>query len=192
MIGDLGAGEMTHQQREAMIFRLHARSDGSRLVHRDAEPVHAGVDVERRAAAPVLDGDEGIPFGQLGRAVDHRPQIVDRECRRRARHQPVEHVDDGLGRKRPHTPSFGDIGDEEGPAPGFGQYVRDRFEAATISVGLDHCGAFHRHGQARQHLPIGFDGGKVDGEDASGFRWVGSGGGRDIGGPQVGLVDGHG
>ncbi len=41
-----------------------------------AEPVHAGIDVQRRAPAPVVDGDERIPFGKLGRAVDDRPQIV--------------------------------------------------------------------------------------------------------------------
>jgi len=80
------ASEMAHQQRETMIFQLQARSDGNRLLHRDAKPVHAGVDVERRAAAPVVDGDERIPFGKLGRAVDDRPQIVGRECRRRTRH----------------------------------------------------------------------------------------------------------
>src|SRR6516225_12256753 len=80
VIGDLGAGEMADQQRETMIFRLQARGDGNRLVRGDAEPVHAGVDVESGATAPVLDGDERIPFGKFGRAVDDRPQIIGCEC----------------------------------------------------------------------------------------------------------------
>jgi hypothetical protein len=61
---------------------------------------------------------------------------------------------------------------------------------ASHSASLDHRGAFHRHGHARERLPIGLDGGKVDGEDAAGFRWVGSLG-RHVDGPQVEVVDGH-
>ena len=55
-----------------MIFRLQARSDGDRLVERDAEPVHAGIDVEGRAATPISGGDERIPFRKFGGAVDDR------------------------------------------------------------------------------------------------------------------------
>ena len=121
MVGRVGAGEMAHQQREAMVFGLEAGRDGDRLVEREPEPVHAGIDVERGAAAPVVDGDERIPLGKLGRAVDDRPQIVVGEGLRRARHDPVEHVDRRLGRERPHAPAFGDVGDEEGPAAGLGQ-----------------------------------------------------------------------
>ena len=76
MVGRVGAGEMAHQQREAVVFGLDARRDGGRLVDREAEPVHAGIDVQRGAAAPVAGGDERVPLGEFGRAVDHRPQIV--------------------------------------------------------------------------------------------------------------------
>ena len=176
MIGRLGAGEMAHQQRETVIFGLQARSDGDRLVDRDTEPVHAGIDVERGAAAPVPGGDEGIPFGKFGCAVDDRPQMVVCERLRRARHHPVEHVDGRVGRDRPHASSFRDIGDEEGPAPGLGQHAGDRFEAAAIGIGLDHRGALDRHGRARQHLPVGRDRGEVDGEDTARFHCVGSSG----------------
>ena len=182
---------MTHQQREAVTFRLQARGDGDRLIDRDAEPVHTGIDMQGRAAAPIVDGDERIPLGEFGRAVDDRPQIVVGERRRRAGHEPVEHVDDGVGRERPHAPPLHHVGHEEGPAARLVQPARDRFETAAIGVGLDHGGALDRHRHARKRVPVGLDGGKVDGEDAAGFRGV-AGGARSIGGPQVGIVDGHG
>ena len=171
---------MAHQQREAMAFGLEAGRDGDRFVDREPEPVHAGVDVERGAAAPVVDGDERIPLGKLGRAVDDRLQIVVGEGLRRTRHDSVEHVDRRVGRKRPHAPTFGDVGDEEGPAAGSRQRVRDRFEAAAIAVAFDHGGAFDRHGGAGEHLPIGLDGGKIDGQKTTRFRRVG-GIGRRVG-----------
>ena len=71
--GSFGAGEVAHQQRDAVVFGLHARGKGRSLVGRHAKPVHAGIDVERRATAPVTLGDERIPLRKLRRAVDHRP-----------------------------------------------------------------------------------------------------------------------
>ena len=109
---------MAHHQRETVIFGLQARGDGGRLLDRDAEPVHAGVDVEGCAAAPILGGDEGVPFGQLGGAVDDRPQMIGCEGLRRAWHHSVEYVDGGVGRNGACPPPFRDVGDEESPAPG--------------------------------------------------------------------------
>src|SRR5262252_4532153 len=106
VIGRLGAGEMAHHQRETVIFGLQAGRDGGRLLERDAEPVHAGVDVEGCAATPVLGGDEGVPFGKFGGAVDDRPQIVGCESLRRAWHHSVEHVDGGVGRNGAYLPPF--------------------------------------------------------------------------------------
>src|SRR5260370_642733 len=76
MVGRLGAGQMAPQHREPVTFRRDARRDGDGLVDGGAEPVHAGIDVERRAATPFLGRDESVPLRKLGRAVDDRPQIV--------------------------------------------------------------------------------------------------------------------
>ena len=66
MVRRVGAGEMAHQQREAVVFGLDARRDRRRLVEREAEPVHAGIDVQRRAAAPALAATKRVPLGELG------------------------------------------------------------------------------------------------------------------------------
>ncbi len=93
MLGVLGAGEMAHQQRDAVIFGADARRQSSCVIGRNAEPVHAGVDVQRRAAAPLCRGDEGIPFGQFDHAADHRPCAQLGIDRRRAGDDAIEHID---------------------------------------------------------------------------------------------------
>jgi hypothetical protein len=173
-----------------MTFGLEAGRDGGRFVHREPEPVHAGVNVECGTPAPIVDGDERIPLGKLGRAVDDRLQIVVGEGLRRTRHDSVENVDRRLGRQRPHAPTFGDVGDKEGPAPGFRQCLRDRFEPAAITVAFDYGGAFDRHGGAGEHPPIRLDGGKIDAQKTTRFRWVGSIV-RRVDMAQIGVVDGH-
>ena len=45
---------MTHQQRDAVVFLLQARRERRGFFGRHAEPVHAGIDMDRRAAAPAL------------------------------------------------------------------------------------------------------------------------------------------
>ena len=54
MLRLLGAGEVAHQQRDAVVFGADARRQRGGLVDRDAEPVHAGVDMQRGAAAPLV------------------------------------------------------------------------------------------------------------------------------------------
>jgi len=46
----------------AVIFGLRARRQRSGFFRRNAEPVHAGVDLQRGAALPVVGGDEGVPL----------------------------------------------------------------------------------------------------------------------------------
>ena len=52
MVGRVRAGEMAHQQREAVVFGMDARRDRDRFLGAHPEAVHAGIDVQRRAAAP--------------------------------------------------------------------------------------------------------------------------------------------
>ena len=169
MVGDLGADEMAHQQRDAVVVRLHPRRQRGRLARGDAEAVHAGVDMQRRAAAPIVGGDEGIPFRKLGDAVDHRARVEFDERRAAARRETVEHIDDRLGRDRTHASRFGEIGDEKGLAAGLGELRRDRFEPAAIGVGLDHGGAIDGDDPARQRAPIDLDRREIDRERAAGL-----------------------
>jgi len=62
VIRDFGAGEMAHHQRDAVIFGLRARRQRRRLFDRNAKPVHAGIDVECRAAAPIVGGKQRCPI----------------------------------------------------------------------------------------------------------------------------------
>src|SRR6266480_4709450 len=174
-----------------MIFRLQARSDGDRLFERDAEPVHAGIDVEGRAATPVSSGDERIPFRKFGGAVDDRAQIIGCECLRRARHHSIENIDDCIGGNRAHAPAFTDIGNEEGATARAGQRTRDRLEPTAIAIPFDHRSALDWHRHARERLPIGRDGTEINREDATGFCRIGTGTWY-FGWPQLGFVHRHG
>ena len=75
MLGPVGAGEVAHQQRDAVTFRPDVGRDRRRLFDGEAEPVHAGVDVQRRAAGETAGRDEVVPLGELDQAVDHRPRL---------------------------------------------------------------------------------------------------------------------
>ena len=133
VVGNFTAGELTHQQRNAVVLGLDARRNSDRLVDGDAQPIDSGIDMQRRAAAPGFHVDEGIPLGELGGAVDDRPQRGVGKRLRRARHQPVEHVDGACRRDRPYAAALGDVGDEEGPAPGLRQLGGNLLEAAAIA-----------------------------------------------------------
>jgi hypothetical protein len=83
----------------------------------------------RRAALPVAGGDEGVPLGKLGHAVDDRPSIELDEGRRSFRRAAIEHIDRGVARASPHAPRFRKIGDEECLAAGPGERGRNLLQA---------------------------------------------------------------
>ena len=149
MVRFLGAGEVAHQQSDAVVLGADARRQGCRVVRRNAEPVHAGVDLQCRAAAPLRTGDKGVPFGQFDHAADHRAHAQFGIGRRGAGDQAVEHIDRGVGRGRAHAAGFRQVSDEVGLAAGARQRFRHRLDAAAIAIGLDDAGAFRRHGAAR-------------------------------------------
>ena len=170
MLGLLGAGEVAHQQRDAVVFRADARRERGGLVHRNAEPVHAGVDMQRGAAAPGMGRAESVPFRQFDHAADHRPHVDVGVGGSGARQQTVEHIDRRLRRRAAHLGGLGEIGDEEGLAAGARQPGGHLLDAAAVAVGLDHGGAFRRHDAVGQRAPIGFDGREIDGQDAARLR----------------------
>ena len=170
MVGNLGAGEVAQQQRDAVIFGLRARGEGCRLVRRNAEPMHAGVDLQRGAALPAMGADEGVPLRKLGRRIDDRPRIDFDKSGAPIRRKAVKHVDGGLACTRTHRSRFGEIGDEECFAAGLGQGRGHLRQAEAIAIGLDHRGAFDGKEPVRQRAPICFDCGEIDGERAAGLR----------------------
>ncbi len=92
------------------------------------------------------------------------------------------------GADRAHAAAFRDVGDEECPAADLLERRHHPFDAAAIGVGFDHSGTFDRKGHAVEPLPVGGDGGEVDGEHAAGFRLAGG----DHRGLQRALLQGHG
>ena len=52
VIGSFCTGEMAHQQRQPVVFRLYARSDRDRFLDCYSKPVHACIDVKSGPASP--------------------------------------------------------------------------------------------------------------------------------------------
>ena len=146
---------------------------------RESEPVHAGVHVQRHAAAPVVGGDERIPFGELDQVADYRPRVDLRIARSPLGREPVEHVDHRFGREPADPPRLRQMGNEKSAAARLGERDGDRLDAAAIAVGLDHGGSFRGRDAARDRAPIGFEGGEIDAEDAAGLGLRRAGGGDD-------------
>ena len=74
MLGPFGAGEVAHQQRDAVVFRADARRERRRLF---GERPSRFMPVSTCSAAPPrqpLAATEGVPFGELDQAADHRPR----------------------------------------------------------------------------------------------------------------------
>ena len=161
--GDLGAGEMTHQQRDAVILGLHARRQAPRLPPRICR---AGSCRCRRGAPRLLascwaatkasHSASSVMLLMTGRASIS-------ETRSLPRVKSIEHVDRRLAVQAAHAARFGNIGDEECLAAGVCELRGDRLEAEAIGVGLDHGRAFDGEDVARQRAPVRLDGGEVDG-----------------------------
>ena len=56
--------------------------------------------------------------------------------------KPVKNVDDGIRRRGTNASGFSKIGDKERLAAGFGQCIRDRIDAAAVSVALKYGCSF--------------------------------------------------
>ncbi len=158
-----------------------------RLRHGQSEPVHAGIDVERRRKAPVRDGG---PFGQFLPVAENRAQGVPGEGRPRAGGQTVEDVDRRLRQELSRGDPLGQVGDEDGAAAGPGQSGGDRRQAAAIGIGLHHGAALGLRGPGRQRAPVrdqrreidrqarAVTGGQVRGDDQASPPGSGQGTGR--------------
>src|SRR2546423_15632795 len=75
MMKRLGAGEVTHDQRDAVIAGVDPGYDSLRLRHRQPKPVHAGVDMNGGAAAPTGAPAKYVPFGEFVEIADNGPGV---------------------------------------------------------------------------------------------------------------------
>src|SRR5262249_14455184 len=115
------------------------------------------------------------PLRKLYKATDHRPGTDFGKCCGCAGWQTTEYIDRRLGHDTAYPPRFRKIGNEEGSAAGSCKRMRDGLDATAVTVRLDHGCAFGRHGAAAEGVPVGLEGGQIDGQNAAS---LGSGGAR--------------
>ena len=138
--------------------------DGAMGLHRslqaseglEAEPVHAGVEMERARVRPIATRGEGGPALKLLFAADHRRQSMLGIVRRIGpTFEAVEHVDLSLRRENPpRRDPLVQVGDEEDARPRAPQRRRRFGEADPVSIGLDDGGATPRRRAPREFAPI--------------------------------------
>ena len=86
---------MAHHQRDAVVAGIDARDDALRLGDRQAEPVHAGIDVNGGAAGPAGAAAEHVPFGEFVEVADHGLAVDLGVGLAGVLEEAVEHVDRG-------------------------------------------------------------------------------------------------
>ena len=162
---------MAHHKRDAVVTGIDARDDAQRFGDRQAEPVHAGIDMDGGAAVPARAAAEYVPFGEFVEVADHGPAVDLGIGLAAVLEESVEHIERGRGRHR-RADGLGLIErrDKEGLAAGVGKRAGDLFGAAAIGVGLDHAGAFGGHPGLFELAPVGDDGVEIDGQNAGGGR----------------------
>ena len=139
-----------------------------RLGDRQAEPVHAGVDVNGGAAGPAGAPAKHVPFGEFVEIADHG--LGSRSWRRRRRSSGRNrraHRWRPIGSASRAARASSSVATKNVLQPAPRQRPRHRFGAAAIGVGLDHGGAFGRHRGLLELAPVGDDGVEIDGEDAA-------------------------
>ena len=82
----------------------------------EAQPVHAGVEMDHRVERPVEALGGGAPGVELAEMVEHRRQAVLDEVALGAGKQAVQHVDRVVGQDAAQRDGLVDVGDEELPA----------------------------------------------------------------------------
>ena len=97
----IGAGEVAHQQGEVEPRHDHIVADQRLEVGAgEAEPVDAGIDMDGTRQVAAIFGPECRPFACFFDGNNGRAQILARVEFSMARKKAVEHIDDGLARKK--------------------------------------------------------------------------------------------
>src|SRR2546423_14242135 len=97
MMKRLGAGEVTHDKRDAVIAGVDPGNDALRLRHRQPKPVHAGVDMNGGAAGPTGAPAKYVPFGEFVEIADHGPGVDLGVGIATVLQEAVEHINDRGG-----------------------------------------------------------------------------------------------
>ncbi len=158
---------MAHYQCDAVIAGIDARNQALRLGDRHAEPVHAGIDMNGRAARPAGAAAEHVPFGEFVEIADHRLAVDLGVDLAGVLEETVEHID--RSRRRYRSANHAGLierGDEKRLAAGSRQRAGDLGCAAAIGIRLDDAGAFGRHRRFLELAPVGDDGVEIDRQHA--------------------------
>ena len=131
-----------------------------------AEPVHAGIDVNGRAARPTRAAAEHVPFGEFVEVADHGLAVDPGVGLAGVLEEAVEHVDCGPRRRGANHAGLIEGGDEKRLAAGASKRARHLFGAAAIGIRLDDTGAFGRHRRLLELAPVGDDGVEIDRQHA--------------------------
>ena len=80
-------------KRDAVVAGIDPGNDALRLDEGQTEPVHAGVDVNGRAAGPAGAAAKHVPFGKLVEIADHRLGVDLGEGVAAILEKAIEHID---------------------------------------------------------------------------------------------------
>ena len=182
MAGRVGAGEVAHDQR-----RRHGGEQGGiagelqRFVQGQAEAIHARIDVDRRSGRCTA-ATMRRPFFDLGRGVEHRPEVMGDERIGAPLDEPGQHVDRRPARHAPDADAFLGERDEERPATRRRERPHHRLDAEPVGVGLHRRRRLGARRMPVEQRPVGRQRVEVDGQPRAGDR----------GGAPVGRIRRHG
>ena len=109
---------MAHHKRNAVIAGIDARDDALRLGYRQAEPVHAGIDMNGGAARPAGAAAEHVPFGKFIEVADYRLAVDPGVGVAGILEEAVEHIDRSRRHRGANHARFIEGGDEKRLAAG--------------------------------------------------------------------------
>ena len=160
LIGLSGSSALTKwliSKRRLEIVKARVVGERKPFLDTQAEPVHAGVDMDRgRAAGPTAHGRKR-PIRRSRPGIRGPGAVECRDSRRPCRAEGRSGRKSSPARRRGAPHRFRYVRDEEGLAAGAGKRGDDRLDAAAVGVGLDDGGAFGSGHALAQATPIGGD-----------------------------------
>ncbi len=164
MVGLVRAGEMAHHQngikRTGQRIFLCQRPG---LLEREAEPVHAGVDMDRAGMGNAVGAAKTFPDRHFAARIEHRDQArFGIGLSRLAAEQPAEHEYPGVRAYLAHRAAFLRPGDEKRVAARRGKRRHRLGDSQPVSVGLDHASRTRGWRQSRQRAVIVLQRAQVD------------------------------
>ena len=156
IVRHVGTGQVAHHQHQLQAGQVlaPARRQFGQIFGTEAQPVHAGIDMQHRIQGAASTGGGGGPAGDLGQASQHRDQAMGDQRGHGVGRRAVQHKDSGLGRQPAKGDAFLQPRHKKRIAAGFQQAGRDHGRAQAIGVGLDQRRHHSRAGQALEAFVI--------------------------------------